>query len=438
MATQWTAEQVLDLAANANARKNAKGLAKAGNWLSLHSDGRAVWGEIKGSGKSPYQTRIDLTEPAFKCDCTSRQHPCKHSIGLFLLYVEDNNAFSAAKPPQWVTSWIASRDSRAAKKNEAKPAVVDTAAQAKRAAQREEKVRNGMAELDLWLRDVIRNGLASLQAQRYDFYDQVAARMIDAQAKGVASQIRDLSAVPFTGNNWPERMLERLSKLYLLSEGYRNLDQLSPETRADVRAIVGWSYNKDDLLQLPAVHDAWLVIGRRVEQEDWLNTQRIWLWSLTRQQPALYLEFVFGQYGGASFEVVLPTGSFIDASVAYYPSNYPLRVIFKQRQALPEKPESFPAQTLTEAFDAYSTALARQPWLNLFPMLLRDMIPAWLDDRFVLRDLDGRVLPVSHHFNAGWNLMSISGGYPITISGEWDGDEFVPLGAWAENRQFAF
>ena len=39
----------------------------------------------QGSAASPYQTGIDLSEPAFQCTCPSHKFPCKHGLGLFLL-----------------------------------------------------------------------------------------------------------------------------------------------------------------------------------------------------------------------------------------------------------------------------------------------------------------------------------------------------------------
>jgi hypothetical protein len=440
MSAQFNADQVLNLAANANARKNAKSLAKTSKWLSLGTDGRAVWGEVKGSSSSPYQARIDLTEPAFKCNCTSRQHPCKHTIGLFLLYVEDATVFTDIKPPQWVTSWISSRDTRAAKKASGKTGVTDPKAQAKRIAEREKKVQNGLEELDLWLRDVVRNGLANVQGNGYDFWDKLAARMIDAQAKGVANQIKELAGVPVSGDGWPERLLERLSRLYLLAEGYRNLEGLPPETQADVRSVVGWTQKQEELMALPAVRDEWLVIGRRAERQDTINSQRTWLWSARTGQAALILEFSSGgNYGGgAAFEMTLPAGACFEADLIYYPSEVPLRAIIKERRSSAILPEAVPAYTLVEAIEAYSAALALNPWIGLFPLLLSNAIPTQLDGRAVLRDPEGRVMPVSTQFTATWNLMAISGGHPLMLSGEWNGDDFLPLAAWADGRTYVF
>src|SRR5262249_20502421 len=113
MATSWTRETVQSLAPDASSFKSALGLAKAREWQCLELSDRALWGEIKGSGKAPYQTRIDLSAPAFKCSCPSRKFPCKHGLALMLLHVEDPSAFKSTDPPEWVTAWLSGREQRA-------------------------------------------------------------------------------------------------------------------------------------------------------------------------------------------------------------------------------------------------------------------------------------------------------------------------------------
>src|SRR5262249_10294655 len=137
---------------------------------------RAVWGECQGSGKSPYQTEIDLGEPAFKCTCPSRKFPCKHSLGLMILFVNSRSDFEAATPPDWVSEWLGRRYDQAARRNakaDEPPATEEDEAtrarrektKAKRAEEREARVAAGLAELDLWLRDLVRQGLASVQSR---------------------------------------------------------------------------------------------------------------------------------------------------------------------------------------------------------------------------------------------------------------------------------
>ncbi|MEM6434049.1 MAG: SWIM zinc finger family protein, partial [Cyanobacteria bacterium P01_D01_bin.115] len=75
MSVMWTSEQVLSLSPDANSAKRGKSLATVSQWPLLGRSEQAVWGECQGSGKTPYRTQIDLSEPAFRCSCPSRKFP---------------------------------------------------------------------------------------------------------------------------------------------------------------------------------------------------------------------------------------------------------------------------------------------------------------------------------------------------------------------------
>lgn len=425
----YTAEQVLALAKNNQARKNARALANSSKWLSLATDGRAIWGEISGkSASTAYKVRVDLTEPAFKCDCASRQQPCKYAIGLLLLYAEDPTAFIPDKPPQWVSTWITARDNRNQKKlnNE----IVDPEAQKKRMAEREAKVIAGMEELDLWLRDLIRNGLADVQGKGYDFWDAPAARMVDAQAKGIANQLRDLAGLSVSSERWHEQMLERLSLLYLLSEGFRHRDQLPITIQEDLRTVIGWSQKRDELLPLPTTHGRWLAVGLRREDDDTLQSQRIWLWSLDDAPHALLLDFAFGN---TTFDHSILIGSSIEADLIYYPSNYQLRAIVKEKRTF-DAPGVVSGVSIPQAISAYAEALACNPWVGLFPMLLDAVVPIMEDGRWWLVDADDRSLQLTPQVERNWKLLAHSGGHPVTVFGEWNGTQLLPLSVWVNDQ----
>ncbi len=335
---EWTSDQVLKLAPDASAARSGRDLASVRRWAALGCNEEACWGECQGSGSSPYQTQIDLRGPAFRCSCPSRKFPCKHGLALFLLYAENQIAFAACEPPAWVLEWQAARakkeEQRANKAEtarEGEPAApVDSAAQAKRLAQREAKVSAGLEELKRWLLDLVRQGLASAQARPYSFWESVAARMVDAQAPGLARAVSDLAGIPASGEGWPDRLLERLGRLLLLVEGYSRISDLPEPTQADLRSLVGWTQDQKELAGRPGVRDRWHVLGRRVEIEDRLKVQRNWLWGQTTGRAALVLSFAAGNQ---PLDVSLVPGTGIDAELVFFPSSWPLRALVKERHA---------------------------------------------------------------------------------------------------------
>jgi hypothetical protein len=444
MPLHWTTEQVLALAPDPASVKAGKDLAgQRKKWANLGQDERAAWGECQGSGSKPYQTKIDLSEPAFSCSCPSRKFPCKHGLGLFLMLVQQPAAFAGGPPPAWVADWLASRAKKAedkAKKAEQKQqAEADpeqarklAEQQAKRAAERQAKVDAGLNDLDRWLGDLARRGLASARGEPYSFWEWPAARLVDAQAPGLARQVRELAGVCTTGDGWQDRLLERLGRLHLLVEGYRRLDALPPESQADIRGLVGWTQGQEELLALEGVRDRWVVLGQAVEEEDRLRSQRRWLWGEATGRAALVLHFA---HATQPLDTSLVSGTVLDAELVFFPGAYPLRALVKTRHAPPEPIRDLPGfATVAEAMGAYAAALARNPWIERFPVSLRGAVPVRRDGGWqALDEADDRI-PLVCSDDRGWALVALGGGRPIGIFGEWNGDVLAPFGAWAEGR----
>jgi SWIM zinc finger len=434
----WTTEQILALAPDAASAKAGQGLAAARKWLKLGADEQTAWGLCQGSGKDPYQTQIDLTEPAFRCSCPSRKFPCKHGLGLFLLLASSAGAFKEKQLPDWVVEWMASRAKRAEQRAEkqARPEagdkIVDEAAQAKRAASREAKVTAGLRELELWLRDITRGGLAAAQSQPPQFWERMAARLVDAQAPGVARLVREMAGVPASGEGWEGRLLERLSRLYLLIEGFKRIAELPEATQADIRALIGWTQNQDELLRMDGTRDRWLVLGQRVEEEDRLRVQRVWLWGERCGRAALVLHFAHGQQ---PLDASFVTGAAPEAELVFFPGAYPLRAIVKQRHGAPAPPERISGYAkIIDAHEAFTSAMAANPWVEKFPMSMLNVTPLRRGDAWFVRDVEGRALKLAPRFEFGWTMLALSGGRGIDVFGEWDGDHLWPLSAFHENR----
>ncbi|HKQ75739.1 MAG TPA: SWIM zinc finger family protein [Blastocatellia bacterium] len=434
----WTNEQILSLAPDAASAKAGQGLATARKWQTLGADEQTAWGLCQGSGKDPYQTQIDLTEPAFRCSCPSRKFPCKHGLGLFLLLATQPVAFNEKQPPDWVVEWIASRAKRDQQrvekqaKAEAGEKTVDAAAQAKRAASREAKVTTGLQELELWLRDIARGGLAAVQSQPPKFWERTVARLVDAQAPGVARLVREMAGVSASGEGWERRLLERLGRLYLLIEGFKRGAELPEEIQTDIRALIGWTQNQDELLRLDGARDRWMALGQRVEEEDLLRVQRVWLWGEQSARAALILHFAHAQQ---PLDASLVTGSVIEAELVFFPGAYPMRAIVKQRYGAPARLHRISGYAkIADAHEAFVGAMAANPWLEKFPTPLLNVTPLRRGDLWFARDAEGRVLKLAPRFEFGWKMLALSGGHAIDIFGEWDGDYLWPLSAFAENR----
>ncbi|MFJ6214434.1 SWIM zinc finger family protein [Streptomyces sp. NPDC092296] len=441
---RWTADQVLALAPDAASRKAAAKLSSPAPWSGVGAGGGAVWGECKGSGSAVYRTAVEPSVPAYSCSCPSRKFPCKHALGLLLLWAGGPGAVpDAAEPADFAAQWLASRRERAAGKEQreaarAEAATADPAAARRRAERRSARVAAGAAELRLRLTDRLRGGLAGEEQAGYGGWDDVAARMVDAQAPGLASLTRGLAAVPASGPGWPARLLEEYALLDLLTGAYGRLDGLPAPLAATVRTRVGFTVDNAEVLRGPAVRDRWLVLGVRETADDRLTTRRLWLRGAGSGRLALLLSF--GRPGQAP-ELALPTGLVLEADIAHHPGARPLRAALGTRHAPPAPPEPGeavpPGVTVGRAMAEYGAALAEDPWLDSWPVVLTDVVPVPGPDGWRLVDGDGREqIPVPRPAAGGgvgaglWLLAAVSGGRPVTVFGECGHRGFNPVTVW--------
>lgn len=437
MSGVWTSERVLALAPDAASASAGQGLASAKKWSGIGQSPRAVWGLCQGSGKDPYQARIDLAEPAFKCSCPSRKFPCKHGLGLMLLFAKDPASFKTVAEPGWVSEWIEGRAEKAEKKADKAKAEAagevkapDPQAQAKRVAARESKVAAGVAECSTWLEDLARRGLAAAKGEAPSWWERTAARMVDAQSTGLAALVRSIAEATQSGDDWEARTLEVIGRTRLLLTAAGKLDTLPPDLAADVRVTLGWTQAKEEALAGEAVADAWGVVGQVVEEEERVRARRTWLLGAKTGRRALVLDFAVGT---APMDASLIPGMGFDGELAFYPSRLPLRAVVKSRGGATTSAAftSHTDATIAEALNRYARALAVNPWLLRWPVVLTDAHPARIGDRWAVADRDGASLPIRAATAASlawWRTIAACGGAPCTIAGEWDGAAFLPIG----------
>ncbi|MGH3178726.1 MAG: SWIM zinc finger family protein, partial [Streptosporangiaceae bacterium] len=314
----------------------ASGRALAATGAAAGAD--AVWGECRGSAAAPYRAVVELSGPAYRCSCPSRKIPCTHVLALLVLWSEGSVPDDAAGPPDWAGSWLMARASRASPREvrgDGSPRSRgvpggsgfrppgSAQAAARRAEQRETRVASGLAELDRWLCDQVRQGLAASQQAGYAHWDDIAARMVDAQAPGLAERLRALASVPHSGAGWDGRLLEEYALLHLLAVAYRRQAELPPPLRDTVRSRIGFSLRQADVLAGgQPIRDHWQVLARRDLEQDRIRTRRTWLRGRKTGRDALLLSFAAA---GQTLDDSLAIGVDADADLVFYPGAVPLR-----------------------------------------------------------------------------------------------------------------
>lgn len=191
----FTEDAVQRLASDDDSYKSGHNLIRKKSFLNPGISADKTWllGECKGSGKNPYVVSVDVAnaaQPTFRCNCPSRKFPCKHSLGLLLLYVQSADQFKAREPSEELQAKREKKTAREQKKTEeggttAKPKKVNVAALQKKIAAQ----RDGLDLLEKLVVDLVAGG---------QWYESNRLARLDRQAKQLGDAF--LNAAMFNVN----------------------------------------------------------------------------------------------------------------------------------------------------------------------------------------------------------------------------------------------
>lgn len=429
----WSREQIDRLAPDEAALEAARKLADISQWQEAGSDERVVWGIHAGSAKEPYRTLAGMGEVAFHCTCPSRKRPCKHVLGLLLLMLDRDRGEIR---PQWVNELLARREGRNRRKPPRKSAPrrdeSSRAGKEPRRLAREARVEAGLQLVERWLRDLVGQGFSNVARAGGVEWEEIAARLVDAQAPGLARMVRLMSETPGSREDWPSVLLDQAAYLFLAVESYRRIDRLAPEAQADLRSFIGFTIRRDEVLQGVPVADQWVVLGTNRDREDRLQVRRTWLSGVSTGKTAVIIEYSMNEPGP---DTTLIPGTMVSAELYYYPSAFPQRAVVGTRGREAVVRGGLPGSgSIGQSLDDFAHAIAANPWLDFFPMILRGVTPTPDRGRWRIVDERGESLPLVAPGEAVWPILALSGGFPIDLFGEWDGEVFYPLTVVSDRR----
>ncbi|MNV19105.1 hypothetical protein D3C71_1099560 [compost metagenome] len=330
----FTEQQILQLAPDEASIKAGKNLSAASHWLVAAVNDRVLWGEIKGSGSKPYFTQIDLQNIAFKCSCPSRKFPCKHGLGLMLLsYTSPPAILSGKEEPAWVADWM---DKRVAKSVKSEPdqgteQVVDEKGREKRETDRLKSVEAGINELDLVLNDLVRHGLMHLNGLTNDFFSNLAKRMVDAKATGLANRIEGLNELKYSisQKETQHRFVQQLAELNFIVRSFQNREQLDELTLESLKVSMGWNQSSKSLVEdrrFETVKDHWLIAGQQLRERENMKIQTTYLVGKSTGKKAQLLQF---SINNQPMEWMLPIEAELEAGLVFFPHLIPFRAAIR-------------------------------------------------------------------------------------------------------------
>jgi hypothetical protein len=426
----WTNEEILRISPDALTYERAKDISTTRHWKELIGNEHFIAGECQSTGHQIYKTCIELDAPQYYCSCQSTKRPCKHAIALLLIFLEKAHLLKITdRRPEWLSLLKEKKDQIQAQEEE--KAAQRAVQKAKTLDARFELMEAGVNELETWLFDFIRQGVAISETQSESFWDDFAARMVDAKLGAIGKRIRLLKQ-QLRVENWYEKILEELSTLYLFVRAFKKLNHLSEEMHQELLNFAGVTIKKDELVDQKGLEDTWLVIGQTFKEEERLYSRRTWLLGENSGRAALILDFSYGQ---PKFPMEWKTGQAIDAEMVYFPAAHPVRAVIKKFTWSKQPFEKWAGFDHFEKLaQAFATIVAKNPWINRAPALLEAATPIMDGDELFLVDEQRKMIQVMCDKMASWKLLAISGGQAIALFGEYDGKSFWSLSAITDGR----
>ena len=472
-----TKEQIESVAPDQASLNAASKLLKRSKWpmLEQSADGNVLWGQCQGSGSTPYSMAVAKHDLGAKCSCPSRKFPCKHSIALMWWFADNASEFTVGETPDWVSQWLSRRRGSTSTNSEevstkskvslsdavddsAKPVKPLTEDEIKKKAdraakqkernrqKRESSILQGLDDLDVWIVDQIEEGFAGFDTRANEQVQILVKRLVDAKAPGLAmrleSAVSSYFAAEFSDRN--DVLIEAFGMLHLLANAYRRQAELPEPLVADVRQAVGWTVERESLLNdanAKRLNGRWVVTGtRETTQTDRTIRQETWLLCVDSEQEhtvAVLIDFV-PVSSGAGRASPYQAGQIIDATVVFYPSATPLRALLFEptvnggaAAGMPNNPD-----TMETALNGFYAKRAANPWLASWPLTIGDVrVQRSSDNQLWLTNSDNSVAVLLSPMVAE-KASVLLGMDKISVHGLFDGNEIelmaasTPLGAW--------
>jgi hypothetical protein len=173
-------------------------------------------------------------------------------------------------------------------------------------------------------------------------------------------------------------------------------------------------------------------LGKQEETEQNLIAQRNWLYGLQTHHHALILNFL---HLSQPKDVSLLVGTAIEADIVFYPSNYPLRAIVKNRIGTKNMIAPIFFKNWSEVTQNQTDILAKNPWLDRLPILISGVRPMRLDEDWIIKDTNNQYVKVSPYKDTVmWQLLAGSGGKPLEMFVLKENDTYTPLGYWHNHK----
>lgn len=436
-----TQKKIEEMAPSADAARNGRDLVNRNKFsnLKISAEKNLIWGECAGSGKNPYYCSADYMEennPVFRCNCPSRQFPCKHAIGLLYCYEKNSGAFSVSDIPED----IAQKREKIGKKQEKKAQEKETI---KEKAEKPKKVNkaafikkadtqlNGIGIAGKILKDIVQTGLSSIDAKITKTLQAQVKELGNYYINGIQTAFNDLLLeLGEVENEEYTRVIDQINYISALlkkSTEYLNKRKedpdADPELDSAIEEQIGYVWKLIELMQYGLYEENGELIqlsfnsydnpARKeyVDEGIWLNMKSGKMYKTKNYRPYRAAKFI--KEDNSSFDVLQLKEMFL------YPGDQNPRVRWepegvKERKLTDKDLATILAFASTNYGDSIKSVKStiKNPLMDKHPVTLVSLHKTYLNgDNLVIEDKQGNKITLKdieeQNISSATNLKAI-------------------------------
>ncbi|MHC6203783.1 SWIM zinc finger family protein [Breznakiellaceae bacterium SP9] len=272
-----TEDFIIQFAGNSSTVSNGCSLAK-GSFIELKTNAEAdiLFGSCTGSGKNPYQCSIDFidsTKPVPRCNCPSRQLPCKHVIGLLFCKLQ-GKPFTNAAVPEDITekrNKLAKKEEKKIEKEKAIIEGIETGTPIeedpkKAAAKEKTKTRSalkkaqeqfaGITMAEKILHNIVLGGLHCIDQKNKELYESQVKELGNYDILGIQAALRALLRDAFDAQHGKEGEQDFTAAMVSLNFLYALLKKSNAYTGQKIAALTALSHGETAQKEADAFKEA--------------------------------------------------------------------------------------------------------------------------------------------------------------------------------------
>lgn len=271
-------------------------------------------------------------------------------------------------------------------------------------------IKAAASEIEVRLRDFLRNGLFRLVDNILDNTEQLRRRLIDNQAPGLAAMFTSLANIDFSSVYWKQQLVSSISRIFTISQAVKNIESLPADWQNEILALTGVSFPQQEVAKSDPVSDIWLALAVRKEVFNSMTMVNTWYFGKTSRRFACNVEFVAGNHIVTS---VTP-GAYYESRFHYFPGIHSMRVVSQSHVRINTSfaPQAF--NGLKNALRICRRAFSDNPFMTDIPLIMSGLRLARRDGALYLADSDNLVFPIRISDDCGVMLLSYTGGRPFS------------------------